>query len=376
VVLNDNCIGSKELHKHIARSLNLFQADAGFYADALSDMVPLSRERIRQLRYSLTKRISLQIIATKPGEVDFLNDYGFDVSRDTIVVSDEFKDRVNSRHGRDYTTRLVSLMMGSLLASTHRFPGDYMDILSKRPNKLLVRYQWKMTPWIHEDLLHAFSLDSMMTELAQVQSIHRDASTDFSVLSYFQHGVLPEDAVLLTRVRKMLAEILTLELGLTLQDDFTVTLPPNKRMHHWRYVETALEDIGTAAAADEIVERIALLYPDYPLTVQQVQVAINTNRDKFVNRYRSGFFMLPHFEEAQQQVCSTIRGMAYEYLCQQEQPISMDDLMVYLLPFYPATNKESVRNNLYDDKQDRFIFFPGASVGVKEKHEHLMSVLR
>ena len=86
--------------------------------------------------------------------------------------------------------------------------------------------------------------------------------------------------------------------------------------------------------------------------------------------------MLPHFEEAQSIVNMSIRDMAYEYLCQQEAPISVDSLLAYLIAFYPSTSKESVRNNLYEDKQDRFLFFPGAFIGVKEKHEHLSSVSR
>jgi hypothetical protein len=376
VVLMDQCIGSTELRQSIARTLNLFQSDSDYYADALTDILPLSKERIRQLRFSLNSRIALQIMATHSVEEDFLNEYGLDISGDTVIISDEFRDRVNSRHGKDYTTRLVSLMMGSYLSSSHRFPGDYKDILSKRSSKMLVRYEWKTIPWIHEDLLNAFFLDNMMTELSRVHATHRDADTIFSAIPYFQQDVLLENPDLIVRVRQMLSAILSLELGLTLQEDFMIILPPNKRMHHWRYVQAALEDIGTAASAEEIVTRIEMLYPDYPLTEHQVSTAINCNRDKFVNHYRSALFMLPHFEEAQNVVSIPIRDMAYEYLCEQEVPISLEDLLAYLVAFYPSTNKESVRNNLYEDKQNRFVFFPGACIGVKEKHEHLMSVLR
>jgi hypothetical protein len=376
VVLNDHCIGSTELRQNIAKSLNIFQCDADYPADTLTELFPYSKERIRQLRLSLNNRIVQQIIATRSVQVDFLSEYGLDISDDVVIITDDFKDLVNTRHNKDYTTRLISLMIGSYISSTHRFPGDYMDILTKRTQRMLVRYEWKSIPWIHEDLLNVFSLDSVMTELAKILATQRDSETVFSAHAYFKQNDVFGNPQLLARVRSMLTKILSAELGLSLQEDFTIILSPNKRMQHWRYVEAALQDLGTATSVEDIVARIALLWPNYPLTEHQVQVAISSNRDKFVNRYRSGLFMLPHFEEAQTVVNMSIRDMAYEYLCQQDAPISVDALLAYLIEFYPTTSKESVRNNLYEDKQDRFVFFPGACIGVKEKHEHLLSVLR
>lgn len=365
-MMKHKCIGDDPKRQKLAQTLYLYQSDAALASADLAAEFKRTNERVRQLRIAMAKRIVYQLYATHTPEEDF-SVHGIDVNKDLVLISEDSLKSINATAERDFTIQLATLMLGVQLYATHQFPGDFIDAFIKRSNQTISRFTWKHIPLVNSVLVEAFRMNDFMQEINRLLHEKRDEDAYVAVADFYTRPEVQDDAVMCLRIRQVLIQVLNMEFSLQLSENNIVVVPATKRKSQWDMVEAAMEDIGKGCTVSEIQSRIQDLFPQDAMTEGQVKVVLNTNKPQIVTRIRSGIYFLSHWPEAASVDVRSIRDIAFDFLQEKKCPVSIHEVLDYLLPFYPSTSRESVRNNLYGDSDGRFVFYPNAYVGLRSE---------
>ncbi len=227
-ILKHKCIGEDPKRQKLAQTLYLYQSDAGLASADLAAEFNLTNERVRQLRIEMAKKIVYQLYAMLTPEEDF-SLHGIDVRKDLVMVSDDSLKSINATAERDFTLQLATLMLGVHLYATHKFPGDFVDILIKRNNQSISRFVWKNIPLVNSELVEAFRMNDFMKEINRLSYEKRDEDAYVIVSDFYASPEVQNDPVMCLRIRQVLIQFIEMEFALELPENNIVLVPANKR---------------------------------------------------------------------------------------------------------------------------------------------------
>ncbi len=152
------------------------------------------------------------------------------------------------------------------------------------------------------------------------------------------------------------------------QYDNALILPPNKRPKQHLLLQRVLEAIDEPGHATIIQSKWNELYPDTPVTIEQIRAIAIRDPLTFFSIGRTSTYGLKRWENEREHLKGgTIRDIVEEVLSKHDVPLHLDDLLPEVKKFRPGTNAPSVRDNLYLDRSGRFKFFPGNFIGLRSR---------
>lgn len=137
-------------------------------------------------------------------------------------------------------------------------------------------------------------------------------------------------------------------------------------------VKDILEDNDSPMTIDEIFTEVNQLYPGKCKSSSALRSSLLRERKEIV--YYRGFessgasrYGLIEWEESKGLKAGSIKHLCYKYLLSKDEPVHSLELSRYIIQLRDTTQK-SILRNIQADPDNRFIFYKGGFLGLKEKH--------
>ena len=242
--------------------------------------------------------------------------------------------------------------------------GNLSDVLFPHFSKKKNRHNWKNIYLVTKDIHPYLDWETLVLDICSLLEKKTAKQYEISLREKIA-PYLAATPYLLDRVSKVVALILRQEFDLQIKGD-TLTIPRNTYKQINEYAYEALEALGTPSYVKEIAEKVKELYPKTNFTYAGIRSSLKREYG-FVPIGRSSNFGLKKWENTVENFKGgTIRDITKEFLLQQKEPQTLEQITSYLLQYRPHTNAKSILTNLKADTSDTFIFFNNSQIGLTQ----------
>ena len=129
-------------------------------------------------------------------------------------------------------------------------------------------------------------------------------------------------------------------------------------------VFTIVSEASAPLTIPDIIRIASEQYPLYPFQEDEVRIALR--EDTRIQYIRRGAQQTQYLL-ASRNAPTSIRDAVVKVLSNSDTPVPLDDIVSYVLAFFPTSSKNSIRTSLLSDGQNRFVQFDGGKYGLSSR---------
>ena len=129
-------------------------------------------------------------------------------------------------------------------------------------------------------------------------------------------------------------------------------------------VYTIVSEADTPLTLQDIIRIASEQYPRYPFQEDEVRIALR--EDTRIQYIRRGALQSQYLL-ASRNAPTSIRDAVVKVLGNSDIPVLLDDIVSYVLAYFPNRSKNSIRTSLLSDGQNRFIQYEGGRYGLSSR---------
>ena len=285
------------------------------------------------------------------------NDYLVDCfgKKDFISSSDRIirLTDINKQEGTSFTNGFILKYLSGVFKD-YKTLGDYEN---NKPNPLIVA--------LSKDLCNLFNfetffkgIDSLIEEASKDISLNlREYVEDSPCWTHFSMGDVE-------RVLNVAKEYVLSRHGL--YEDFvtdTIHILP-KKYDVAAIVYTIVSEAETPLTLQDIIRLASKQFPLYPFQEDVVKIALR--EDTRIQYIRRGALQTQYLL-ASRNTPTSIRDAVVKVLSNSNDPVLLDDIVSYVLAFFPTSSKNSIRTSILSDGQNRFVQYEGGRYGLSSR---------
>jgi len=324
--------------------------------------IDISRERLRQLKNGIYEDLTSKFSFLKILDIDTLNLYGLDRFNDVLLIEDEFVQRINTFEKNAFNNLFVNKVISIILTDYFSLIGNEKGLVLSLNNR--ITHNWKNTYLVKREICANFSFEDLIEDINRRLSLKINESYCLDLETYlmcFKAKDVDIDIEVISRISKYIIKR-EFEISIDINGFITFSRNTYKALHEYTY--EALDILGVPSNIREIFRKVIELNPD--LTTDEMSIRSSLQRDsRFVPFSRTSIWGLKYWEDEQDIRGGTIRDIVEEYLREESAPKHISEITKFVNQFR-NTNENNVLTNIRLENLNRFIFYKGSFVGLKE----------
>ena len=349
--------------KLFSKAFKFYRHTTGLKLREIGKQMNITHERVRQIRNQTICDLFKKLPIVRAFDDELLVQNHIQTSGDIIFLTPEQVAVINQKSHTDFTDGFVHFIL-CIYLDKYQLVGNLSDVLFPHFSKKKNRHNWKNIYLVTKDIHPYLDWETLVLDICSLLEKQTAKQYEISLREKIA-PYLAATPYLLDRVSKVVALILRQEFDLQIKGD-TLTIPRNTYKQINEYAYEALEALGTPSYVKEIAEKVKELYPKTNFTYAGIRSSLKREYG-FVPIGRSSNFGLKKWENTVENFKGgTIRDITKEFLLQQKEPQTLEQITSYLLQYRPHTNAKSILTNLKADTSDTFVFFNNSQIGLTQ----------
>lgn len=349
--------------KLFSKAFKFYRHTTGLKLREIGKQMNITHERVRQIRNQTICDLFKKLPIVRAFDDELLVQNHIQTSGDIIFLTPEQVAVINQKSHTDFTDGFVHFIL-CIYLDKYQLVGNLSDVLFPHFSKKKNRHNWKNIYLVTKDIHPYLDWETLVLDICSLLEKKTAKQYEISLREKIA-PYLAATPYLLDRVSKVVALILRQEFDLQIKGD-TLTIPRNTYKQINEYAYEALEALGTPSYVKEIAEKVKELYPKTNFTYAGIRSSLKREYG-FVPIGRSSNFGLKKWENTVENFKGgTIRDITKEFLLQQKEPQTLEQITSYLLQYRPHTNAKSILTNLKADTSDTFVFFNNSQIGLSQ----------
>lgn len=349
--------------KLFSKAFKFYRHTTGLKLREIGKQMNITHERVRQIRNQTICDLFKKLPIVRAFDDKLLVQNHIQTSGDIIFLTPEQVAVINQKSHTDFTDGFVHFIL-CIYLDKYQLVGNLSDVLFPHFSKKKNRHNWKNIYLVTKDIHPYLDWETLVLDICSLLEKKTAKQYEISLREKIA-PYLAATPYLLDRVSKVVALILRQEFDLQIKGD-TLTIPRNTYKQINEYAYEALEALGTPSYVKEIAEKVKELYPKTNFTYAGIRSSLKREYG-FVPIGRSSNFGLKKWENTVENFKGgTIRDITKEFLLQQKEPQTLEQITSYLLQYRPHTNAKSILTNLKADTSDTFVFFNNSQIGLTQ----------
>jgi hypothetical protein len=354
--------------------LNFFYGSTPPLIKDFKSNMKLTRERFRQVRNKTLKRLPNIIYKLFNLELNYenLNTYQISPKDEFINLSDEDVLKINANEDVNFNSQFIVYIFSILLADTHDLVGDEENVFINKSNNNI--HKWNNLYLIRKDLTWIFDFEKFIIDVHNRVSSRIDEDFKFHFQSYLLNFQKEDCISNLEEITAICETLIYSEFEITLDFDENIIFKRNTLKQVYEYAYEALEKLGEPSKVEQICKKVIELYPHYKTDEESIRASMQ-RKTGFVTFGRTSVYGLKVWEEEKDIRGGTIRDIAEEFLLKESEPQHLDEITDYINR-YRATNAKNIYSNLKMEENNRFVFYTGLIIGLKNKNYNKTNLIK
>ena len=349
--------------KLFSKAFKFYRHTTGLKLREIGKQMNITHERVRQIRNQTICDLFKKLPIVRAFDDELLVQNHIQTSGDIIFITPEQVAVINQKSHTDFTDGFVHFIL-CIYLDKYQLVGNLSDVLFPHFSKKKNRHNWKNIYLVTKDIHPYLDWETLVLDICSLLEKKTAKQYEISLREKIA-PYLAATPYLLDRLSKVVALILRQEFDLQIKGD-TLTIPRNTYKQINEYAYEALEALGTPSYVKEIAEKVKELYPKTNFTYAGIRSSLKREYG-FVPIGRSSNFGLKKWENTVENFKGgTIRDITKEFLLQQKEPQTLEQITSHLLQYRPHTNAKSILTNLKADTSDTFIFFNNSQIGLTQ----------
>lgn len=349
--------------KLFSKAFKFYRHTTGLKLREIGKQMNITHERVRQIRNQTICDLFKKLPIVRAFDDELLVQNHIQTSGDIIFLTPEQVAVINQKSHTDFTDGFVHFIL-CIYLDKYQLVGNLSDVLFPHFSKKKNRHNWKNIYLVTKDIHPYLDWETLVLDISSLLEKKTAKQYEISLREKIA-PYLAATPYLLDRVSKVVALILRQEFDLQIKGD-TLIIPRNTYKQINEYAYEALEALGTPSYVKEIAEKVKELYPKTNFTYAGIRSSLKREYG-FVPIGRSSNFGLKKWENTVENFKGgTIRDITKEFLLQQKEPQTLEQITSYLLQYRPHTNAKSILTNLKADTSDTFVFFNNSQIGLTQ----------
>lgn len=316
---------------------------------AIGDHYSITRERVRQISQKVPDKVYMAIakIANRFLNIDKHFDYGLDLKKEIIVISQDLVDLINKRESLTYTGKLYALVFSGVF---QRYFISTQSVENTYHHYYLVSRKYK----------EVFDFKAFINDLEEQNSIRMVNDLSVDIISYLNRFVLPGQIVN-DRLKQICKRMATEELGLDYEKP-NLIFKRNSLVKLSEHIISILQAYGRPMKLSEICKELKTRSKRIPPNIESLRSSI-LSIPEVVAIGKTSTYALNNWDMVK---TGTIKELVKEFLESFSEPKHISDITVYVNTFRRTTDK-NILSNLKLDKTNTYVFFKLGYIGLKYK---------
>lgn len=349
------------------KCLTIYNNESPQSLEAAADDVGLTRERIRQIRVGILRKLLNTFEFVNELYDPFIEELAMNDNSPFIWMDTAFADRLNSEYNTRFSPEFLTVLVGAMKAAHFSVIGDLSDVLVKNESTYRTRHNWKGIYLVNREFADCIDFDGIVNELESKTSPRIDKTITLDFYTSLKPYLKPNGNQTFEEITPIIEQIILAEFALVSVSAGLIHLHKNTIKLAYEYAYEALDALGKSASVDAIALKAMELNPGYITSGDQIRAAMSRSKG-FLPIGRSSKFGLKKWEKERESFKGgTIREIVSDFLEQQAEPVAMDKIADYVLQYRPRSNANSIYSNLHLEATGRFVFFNKSKLGLSSK---------
>jgi hypothetical protein len=314
--------------------------------DEIGTILNITRERVRQITFSIDKEIveKLNILNHYKADILKFSDYRIDFSNDIVIIRSSHAVGINQLENTHFTPKFICKILSYLHSDSHILFGESLKYFE---NIYLIR----------RALINQFDFEACFdTIILQIdERLDEDCSFDFD--GYLLPFLKAKNYESLAQIKNVCTNIISTEFteGVEFDESENIVFKRNTVIKGYELAEKILEDQGEPMKIHDIHRIFIERHPEYvDKEIESLRSQIGKEKDIFIYFGRTSTYGLLKWEKEHQNVKGgTIRDIVEEYLKCFDTTKHILEITEYVMQYRPNTNSNSVNGNMQANR-DRF----------------------
>jgi hypothetical protein len=346
--------------------LNFFYGSEPPLIKDFKSELKLTRERFRQIRNKTLKKFPNIIYGLFNLELNYenLNTYQISLDDEFINLKEENVLEINGNENVNFNSQFITYIFSILLKDTHDLIGNAENVFFNK--KTGNQHYWNNLYLIRKDLTWIFDFEKLIEDVYFRISEKIEEDYKFYFQSYLLNFQNENCISKLDTITTISETLLFSEFELTIDLEENIVFKRNTFKQVYEYAYEALEKLGVPSKVDVICKKVRELYPDYKTDEDSIRASMQ-RKTGFVPFGRTSVYGLKVWEAEKDIRGGTIRDIAEEFLMKYSEPKHIDDITDFV-NMYRNTNAKNIYANLKMEENNRFEFYTGLKIGLKNKN--------
>jgi hypothetical protein len=292
----------------------------------------------------------------------------YSISKDVRfkIIDNDFIQKINTAEDVKFNVLFYSIIFGLFLENSHSVLGDDENISGKGNYSNTIRY--KNCYLIETIIFTSFNFEAFANDINVNLSNRISETYALHFEGYLLQFMNPEGRPYLTSIKEICEAIIYNEFDLVVNNEGYIVFERNVKKPLVHYTVEILQAFGQMTKVEDITRAIIEKYPELDINEQSVRSTLQRERELFIYIGRTSTYGLKKWElENKNLKGGTIRDIAEEYLEQHDTPQHTYDIVNYVKQ-YRDTSGSSIFRNIQAEDNNRFVFFEGGYIGLKNKN--------
>ncbi|RZL50783.1 MAG: hypothetical protein EOP00_02695, partial [Pedobacter sp.] len=366
-LLDQNAFFDKVQTLIVKKALKIYHNQDEITLDDISNMVDLSKERVRQIRKICLEEFIDKLVFVQNFNDDLFQKYGIDIASNYLEIDTDVIEKINSSNKTHFSKEFITYILSAYLDNQFSLIGNFEDVLQPSYFNSRYRHNWNNLYLIKQGIALEFDFIGFANDIRERINDRIVESYSFNFKSYLSKFLTNNNIDVLDLIFPICEKITSDEFQLYLDLDENLNFKRNTNRQAHEYVYEALEQLGKPSKVKEIFEKVIELHPNYETEEAKIRVAMK-RKDGFVPIGRNSVFGLKKWEnELENFKGGTIREIVEEFLIQFSEPKHISEITEHVLKYRPKSNQYSILQNLKLDESGSYVFFIGSNIGITSK---------
>jgi len=316
---------------------------------SIGDHYSITRERVRQISQKVPDKVfsAISKISQRFVNIDKHFDYGLDLKKEIIVISQELADQINKNENLSYTGKLYSLVFAGIFQrhfiSTQSIENNY-------EHYYLVSRKYK----------EVFNFKAFINHIEERNSVRMINDQPVDIYEYLNRFVYPGQVVN-DRLKQICKRIATEEFGLG-YDKTNLVFRRNSLVKLSEHIISILNAVGRPMRLTEICKELKTRSKRIPPNIESLRSSI-LSIEEVAAIGKTSTYALKEWDMVK---TGTIKELVKEFLESSTDSKHISEIAVYVNKFRKTTDK-NILSNLKLDKTNTYVFFKLGYIGLKYK---------
>ncbi len=358
----------------------VFNSALGFFVQntpntlkSTSEKIGLTKERTRQIRIILLKKLDTVFNLFSELDIDSINLYGINLNNEFIYIDNQLSEEILKTESVNYNILFINRFLAKILYNSFSLVGDDQNIVFRISKRNL--YNWKTTYLVSKSICSIFDFEKLVYDVDLKLSKKISKTYKLDLQSYLHSFKATGDIEHPDSVLRISKHILFNEFGLITDKEENLILKRNTQKLIIEYIIEILEEANKPLTNHEIFERLNKTKPGIVKNLESVR-SNSIKESKIICFGRTSTYGLKSWENREDNIKGgTMHDIAEEYLLKYNTPKHIDEIAEYVNIFRNNISSRNLLDNLKSARNRRFVFFESKHIGsCKKKYENFHKI--